>query len=304
MNVVITGGCGFIGSHVTEMHLTSKDNVISIDNFSTGTNNIQHTNYKCLQLDLSDSKNVQDYTDIIKSADLVYHFAGSVGVKYIDDNPRDTLRNTHNINNIIFPVFEDYNSRVIFASTSEVYGDSNEACETDSLNIGATDKLRWGYACSKLMSEFLLKTYNFPSTVVRFFNVTGRGQIHNHGMVLPTFITKAQRGEDLTIYGDGKQSRSFCDIRDACEMLKIISDDQHVNQTYNIGNANNNITINNLAKKVITIAKSESNIVYVDYKNNFSSQFGEIYERKPNTAKINKFYETKYDINDIIRSML
>ena len=117
--------------------------------------------------------------------------ASSVGVKHVDEHPKGSLRISFNINNNLFPLFEHYNSRVIFASSSEVYGDTEDAKETDTLKIGSPDTLRWGYACGKLMSEFLLKTYSFPSTIVRFFNVSGPGQLYNYGMVLPTFIKNA-----------------------------------------------------------------------------------------------------------------
>jgi len=186
--IVITGGTGFIGTHLAKMHKKLGDMVVVIDNLSTSTYDEKHPADTFVSFDLSSKSDMYKLDTVFKEADIVYHLAGSVGVKYVDNDPKDTLRNSFSINNNLFPLFEKYNSRVIFASTSEVYGDADQARESDTLKIGSPDTLRWGYACGKLMSEFLLKTYNFPSTIVRFFNVTGPGQKSDFGMVLPTFI--------------------------------------------------------------------------------------------------------------------
>jgi UDP-glucose 4-epimerase len=301
MNVVVTGGCGFIGSHLVDYHYNSGNSVVVIDNNSTGNN--VNTEVTYINVDLSDVDSISNIERYFKSADIVYHMASSVGVKYIDKDPAGTLRNSININNNLFPVFEKYNNRVIFASTSEVYGNTNEAKETDVLKIGPPDTLRWGYACAKLMSEFILKTYNFPHTIVRFFNVTGRGQLSKYGMVLPTYVELAKRDEDIIVYGDGTQYRTFCDIRDAVNMLDIVCGDTHVGEIYNIGNTENTLTIAQLAKTVIRVLNSNSKIVYRPYEDDFSEQFGEIYKRKPNTDKMNQYYTSVYSIENIITSM-
>lgn len=303
-NIVITGGGGFIGSHLVEMHTTRGDSVTVIDNFSTGDRYVEGFNRTILPFDLSVCQDMSMIEDTLRGAALVYHMAGSVGVKYVDQDPHGTLRNSFNINNNMFPLFEKYQNRVVFASTSEVYGNTEEARETDTLKIGSPDTLRWGYACAKLMSEFLLKTYSFPSTIARFFNVTGRGQLSTYGMVLPTFIELAKKDEDIIVYGDGSQYRTFCDIRDACQMLDIISKEDHVGEIYNIGNMNNVLTISQLAEDVIDVLGSESEIVYRDHSADFSEQFGEIYKRKPNTDKINQYYTAKYSVQDTIRDMV
>ena len=225
-------------------------------------------------------------------------------MKYIDNDPRGTLRNTFNINNNMFPLFEKYNSRVIFASTSEVYGDTNDARETDTLKIGSPDTLRWGYACSKLMSEFILRTYDFPSTIVRFFNVTGAGQLSTHGMVLPTFIERANQNIDIIVHGDGNQTRTFCDVRDAVQMIKTLTTDQHIGEIYNVGNPNNVLSVRELAELVINLSKSKSKIIYRQYEKCFSREFGEIYTRRPNIDKISKHCKPEHSIEDIIISML
>jgi len=185
-----------------------------------------------------------------------------------------------------------------------VYGETQHAKETDVLCIGNPDVLRWGYACGKLMSEFLLKAHSFPGTIARFFNVVGSGQTGAHGMVLPRFITRAKNGEDLLVYGDGTQTRSLCDIRDAVSMLRLLSDDQHVGETYNIGNSNNTISINDLAELVIKHTNSRSCIKHMNFNDVMSDQSQDIYMRKPCTEKMNEFYRSPYNIDDIITSLI
>lgn len=299
--IVITGGCGFIGRALATKHIGLGDNVIIIDNLSTG---VVYDKCKVIKADLSEPGQMPLLEQPLARADIVYHLASSVGVKYVDNHPKQSLRNSLHINLNIFPLFEKYSNRVIFASTSEVYGDTNEAKETDKLQIGSPDVLRWGYSCCKLMSEFLLKTYSFPSTVVRFFNVTGKGQLHEYGMVLPTFINDIKNNRNLTVYGDGNQFRTFCDIRDAVEMLIILTNDEHTGETYNIGNPQNTLTINQLARNVLKICACDLQIDHKEYAEEFSDQFGEIYMRKPNTDKVGKYYSCQYNIDDIIMSML
>ena len=305
-SIVITGGAGFIGSHLSEMHKALGDYVVVIDNLSTSNYSLEDPADVFVPFDLSSmvEEDLELIGPILEEADLVYHLASSVGVKHVDDDPKDSLRNSFEINNNIFPLFEYYNNRVIFASTSEVYGNTEEAKETDTLKIGPPETLRWGYACGKLMSEFLLKTYDFPNTIARFFNVSGPRQLSEFGMVLPTFIKKAKRDEDIIVYGDGEQYRTFCDIRDAIEMLNILSDEEHIGEIYNIGNSNNTITMTPLAEEVVATIGSSSRIVYRDYKEDFSKEHGEIYKRKPNTDKMDQYYKSKYSIEDIIKSML
>jgi len=302
--VVITGGGGFIGSHLVELYASCGDHVTVIDNFSTGARCIDGYNRTVLPFDLGVHQDMSLIEDVLSDADLVYHMAGSVGVKYIDGDPQGTLRNSFNINNNMFPLFEKYNNRVVFASTSEVYGNTEEARETDTLKIGSPDTLRWGYACAKLMSEFLLKTYSFPHTIARFFNVTGEGQLSKYGMVLPTFVELAKQDEDIIVYGDGTQYRTFCDIRDAVSMLDIVSMDQHAGEIYNIGNTSNVLTISQLAETVIDVIGSKSKIIYRPHADDFSDQFGEIYKRKPNTDKINQYFTPIHDVRSIIKSMI
>ena len=309
MDILITGGCGFIGGHLSRFLLEKGHRITIIDNLSTSKVNIIDDLKKLGDVEFY-NMNLASLTDedrddlnyILRDTDLVYHMAGSVGVKYIDEDPKGTLQNSFQINNNLFPLFENWNTKVVYASTSEVYGDTQEAKETDVLHIGSPDKMRWGYACSKLMSEFLLKSYNFPSVIVRFFNVTGEGQLPDYGMVLPNFVDKAKRGEPLIVYGNGWQTRTFCDVRDAVEMLWILgADPKHNGEIYNIGNSENFMSINKLADLVIE--KFGGTKEYRDYEQDFSEDFDEIYERKPNTDKISQYYVCRYSTEDIIGSM-
>lgn len=309
MNILITGGLGFIGTNLVTHLLKNPDNHITlIDDLSTSVreNPVGWDNNRIdihiMDLGEEKTENFMKLRKILAETDVCYHLAGSVGVKYIDKDPSGTLQNSFNINNVLFPLFEEFKTKVVYASTSEVYGNTKEAKETDTLSIGSPDTMRWGYACAKLMSEFLLKSYTFPSVIVRFFNVTGKTQQSEHGMVLPNFIKNAKNKEPLIIYGDGNQYRTFCDIRDAVEMLELLgTDDIHNGEIYNIGNSNNLYTINELAARVLI--QYEGSVEYRKYEQDFSKDFGEIYERRPNTDKINKYYQCKYTLNDIIRSM-
>ncbi|MAF36192.1 hypothetical protein CL622_03685 [archaeon] len=307
MNIVITGGAGFIGSHLSSMHKALGDHVTVIDNLSTSNYSLDDLADEFISFDLGNTyaDEWSVFSDALADADLVYHMASSVGVKHVDEDPKGSLRNSFNINNNLFPLFEHYNSRVIFASSSEVYGDTEDAKETDTLKIGSPDTLRWGYACGKLMSEFLLKTYSFPSTIVRFFNVTGPGQLHKYGMVLPTFIKNVKECKDIIVYGDGSQYRTFCDIRDAIKMLHILGNSSlAINEIYNIGNTENTITIHQLAKKVVELSGGKSRMILRPYENDFSDQFGEIFKRRPNTDKMDQFFKAVHSVDDIIESML
>lgn len=298
-NIIITGGAGFIGGNLARHHTSIGDTVTIIDNFQTShkTDKLPGT---VIEQDLTSFK-IPD--KLLRDADLVYHMASSVGVKFVDLYPDHVIQSMMKMNLNLLPQFEKHKCRVIFASTSEVYGNNSDAKENDNLQIGNPEKLRWGYACGKLMTEFLLKTYTFPSTVARFFNITGPGQLSTHGMVLPTFIEKAKSNQDIIVHGSGKQTRSFCDIRDAINMLDIISSADHIGETYNIGNSDNLVTILDLARQVVDVTESSSNIIREDYTSHFSDQFCDIFSRNPNISKISKYYKPKYNINDIITNM-
>ena len=301
MNVVVTGGCGFIGSHVVEaLHKLGHD-VCVVDNYSTGREeNLSSHNNRVVQMDLCDPQCVEMFDEVMSGCDLLYHLACPVGVKYIDEDPHGCIVRSYQLLANTLPIISKHNVRTIYASSSEVYGNRLDARETDELTIGAPDVLRWGYACSKLSGEFLLKSYKIPSTVVRFFNVIGPRQRGDTGMVVPNFINRARRNEDLLIYGDGSQTRCFCDIRDAVSMLLLLIDDKHINQTYNIGNCMNKIRVDELASLIIQHTSSDSKLKYINYRDIYSDQSKDIIDRSPNTDKINTIHKPIYNISDTI----
>lgn len=304
MKVLITGANGFIGSHLASYFLKQGHKVVGIDNFSTSKQNKEHNdNMQMYNIDLSAYTPLIE--QLIQECDVIYHFAASIGVKYFDTDPRMALQNSFNINNVLFPLFEKYNKKVIFSSTSEVYGDrkTGKMKETDSLEIGCPDVLRWGYASQKLTSEFMLKSYTNPSVIVRFFNVTGKGQLPDYGMVLPRFIDKALKGEPLTVYGEGTSVRSFSDIRDIVPVLYHLSiTNKYNNEIMNLGSEDNEINMKELAELVIEVTGSKSSIDYIPFEKEFTKNFGEIYRRVPDVTKMKQIYTPRYDLEDIIRS--
>lgn len=313
MKILITGGLGFIGFHLAKRYLNECAKIYIVDNLSTNTISpqsefiLKNEKIKFIPMDLSNpSKNDSLLLEeILTEVSLVFHFASPVGVKHIDKNPKASVRSLFFTTSTLFPLFEKYNTKVIYASTSEVYGETDNAHETDSLNIGTPKKLRWGYACGKLMSEFMLHSYNFPFVILRFFNVTGPYQLPDFGMVMPTFIQNAQNNEDLIVHDRGTQVRSFCDIRDAVELIyRLAKNPKYEGEIFNIGNPSNSIDIKSLADLVIKKVQSSSRIVYKDFDQALSSSSSELYMRRLNTAKTEAIYRCQYSIDDIITSCI
>jgi len=312
MNVLITGGAGFVGSSLAKSLVEDGHDVSIVDNFATSkiSNLLDiYDKISFFEIDLADLEHECkiDIEYLISKADVVYHLAASIGVKLIQEDPSNTLHNSLNINRNLFPLFEKYHSKVIFSSTSEVYGETKRkmgSLETDHLEIHPPQKPRGSYACSKLMSEFLLKSYTFPSVIVRFFNIVGPTQLPDFGHVLPRFIEQVRKDLMLTVYGDGQQVRSFCDIRDAVEMLKLLMDAEHDGEIYNIGNDKNICTMNELADTCIRAGGNGNYVNHITFDEAFGKQFEEIYIRYPNTDKIKQYYECKYSLDDIIESIL
>jgi len=295
MKILITGGSGFIGTHLYNQ-LHKEHTVYRIDNFKT-SKKVDGV----IPMDLSDLSEAQILwlRRLLVDIDVVYHFASSIGVDLIGEEPKETLQNSFKINNTMFPLFEEAQCKVIYASTSEVYGSSEKPMsERDKLVIGAPTQMRWGYACQKLMSEFLIKTYTFPYTVVRFFNVTGRGQLPTYGMVLPRFVEASKNAKNaLQVYGDGSQVRSFCDVRDAVNVLEILLTEMN-GEILNIG-ADNVIDMLQLAEMVIELSPVFADIEMIpEARTN-----AEINTRIPDISKMKTIYTPKYSLQNIIESM-
>jgi UDP-glucose 4-epimerase len=301
--ILILGGAGFIGTHLAKRYLTEGDEVIIIDSLVTSSKPVGGCVFiESRVQDLEEEKLLKLFTE----ADLIYHLAGSVGVEYVDKNPSETIFNNLELANYLVPLFEKAQTKVIFSSTSEVYGDkpSGDFRESDNCSIPPSTKLRWGYAASKMMTEFMFSASSFPYNIVRFFNIVGPGQVGDFGMVVPRFINAARTGSDLIIFGDGSQIRCFCHVKDAIEMIYRIGKSDTTREIFNIGN-NSKTTINELANEIIRVTKSHSQIKYMEYAKVFSKHHGDILRRVPNTEKIINFtnYKPKYELVDIIEAM-
>ena len=297
MKYLLLGGAGFIGTHLAKRLIKEGNDVTIIDSLVTSNAPDYPVNF--IHADIRFLDTLESY---IADADTIYFLAGSVGVAHIDKHPTETLDNNLGLMNTLVPLFEKHQKPVIFSSTSEVYGDGPFS-EDNNLSIGPPTKLRWAYACAKLMTEFKLAASTFPYVIFRFFNVVGPGQLGDYGMVLPRFINAAKNNEDLVVYGHGQQVRSFCHVDDAVEYMRRL--ETTYGEIFNLGTGEP-ITILELAHKVKELSGSQSNITLVPYKEAFSDQHGDIIKRVPILTKLKYFsgYMPAHDIETIIKDML
>jgi UDP-glucose 4-epimerase len=310
MKVLLTGGAGFIGSHLSELYLDRGDKVHVMDDLSTGAaSNIAHLKKNERFAYTVDSvTNVPVLAELIDDADVVVHLAAAVGVKLIVSSPVHTIEKNIRGTEIVLSLANKKKKPVLIASTSEVYGKASKVpfSEDDDLVIGATTKGRWAYACSKAIDEFLALAYwkekKLPVVVVRLFNTVGPRQTGQYGMVLPTFIRQALAGQPITVYGDGTQSRSFTFVGDVVGALaKLMDTPAAVGQVFNIGNGKE-ITILELAKLVKARTKSSSEITFTPYDQAYESGFEDMPRRVPDISRIQKLigYAPTLDITEII----
>ena len=319
MKILITGGAGFIGSHLARKLLDKGNQVTVLDNLSTGNlKNIldlqKKQNFKLIISDILDSDRVDK---LVSENDIIYHLAAVVGVKHVMENPVDTIRvNTLGSENVLHSCSK-YNKKVLIASTSEVYGkamkynvNDNGLDEKNDSVFGNSSIRRWAYATSKSLDEFLSLAYyqekQLPVIIVRFFNTVGPGQLGDYGMVIPIFVQKALLGDPIPVFGDGNQKRSFAYMGDVIEaIIKLMETDSAIGQVFNIGNEKE-ITINELADMIIKKCESRSKIEYISYMNAYGSGFEDMNRRKPNLDKIKKFigYKPKVSLEEIIDQVI
>lgn len=285
MKILITGSEGFIGRSLIDSWGSKHE--ISVVDKSIGNDILSMTTH--------------DLENYVSQCDMVYHLASPVGIHLIDQNSQSFLSDMMKINLRIFDAVKKFNRKIVFFSTSEVYKDCVDAKETDNLVVGTPDTPRWGYASGKLTSEFLCKATCDRCTIIRPFNICG--PLDRKG-VLFSIINQIKNKSDIVIHGDGKQTRSLCDIRDLLTFLDVINDLEFDGQIYNIGNNNNNISVLALAQLCKNISKSDSNIVHVNYSESFSDTHKDIRYRNPNCDKMSKLYRPKYSIEEIVESML
>ncbi|MBE6365283.1 MAG: NAD-dependent epimerase/dehydratase family protein [Lentisphaerae bacterium] len=294
MKILITGGAGFIGGHLTEALLKRGDEVVVADNFSTGSrDNLFPVNGKSatvVEMDIAGEP--EKLRELIRNADVVFHLAAAVGVELVVNDPVHTIQTNIDGSAHVVKAASEFDKRLFIASTSEVYGKSDNEffCESDDLLIGSPYHSRWSYACSKLLDEFYLMAYHqatgLRGTVVRFFNTVGPRQTGKYGMVVPRFVANALENKPLRIYGDGGQSRCFCHVADVVRaLLLLLDDDRSIGNIYNIG-SDRLITITELAKLVISRLNSASTLEYIPYDKAYSKGFEDMRRRKPSTEKL------------------
>ena len=294
MRYLITGGAGFIGSHLAERLLEKGDRTVLLDNLSTGSmENIRHLKgSENLEYHLDGIENKQLLAELVDDADVIIHFAAAVGVKLIVESPVRTIETNVNGTQLILEAAAKKKKLVLLASTSEVYGKNTQVPfhEDADLVLGPTTKGRWSYAASKALDEFLALSYwkekKQPVIVVRFFNTVGPRQTGRYGMVLPNFVKRALDSAPIEVYGDGKQSRCFCDVRDTVEgLLRLLPLEKALGEVVNIGNTEE-ITIENLAKMVKQRTNSSSPIQYVPYDKAYEPGFEDMMRRVPCIDKL------------------
>ena len=295
--MLITGGAGFIGSHLAEALVAEGKEVIVIDDLSTGSlaNIAALQNNPRFHFFQASVRDAVVLTQAMKSVGFVYHLAAAVGVELVVKSPVYTIEDNVRGTEDVLAAAERAGSGVLVTSTSEVYGKSERECfrEDDDLLIGPPTFGRWSYACSKLLDEFLALAYyrekNLPVTVVRLFNTVGQRQTGRYGMVLPRFAQAAVRGEPITIYGDGLQSRCFCHVSDVVRALvELPRQPQAVGQVFNIGSTEE-VSIQELAQRVQTLSGSRSELRRVPYDEAYAKGFEDMRRRVPSIAKIRQY---------------
>lgn len=314
MKALITGGAGFIGSHLADYLLSKGHQVTALDSMSTGSlDNVQHLLDKpAFQFKNGSILDLGALGPLIAETDIVYHLAAAVGVKLIMDSLIATLEsNVQGTENVLRLAQEAGNKKVIVASSSEVYGKSPAVpwSEDDDILLGPTSFGRWGYACSKMLDEFLALAYSkekgLPVVVLRLFNTVGPRQAGQYGMVLPRFVSQATSGEPITVYGDGAQTRCFTFVGDVVDgITKISQISEAEGQVFNVGN-NNELTINQLAELVKETLASSSPISHVPYHDAYVGEFEDVARRVPAITKIQKYIEFKptLDLRPVIKAI-
>jgi len=314
LRVLITGGAGFIGSHLADHLLTQEAEIWAVDNLSTGSiSNIEHLkNHPRYHYQIESIMNVPAVAELVDRVDVIFHLAAAVGVRLIVESPVHTIETNVRGTEIILEQAAKKKKLVVVASTSEVYGKANKVpfCEDDDLVIGAPVKGRWSYACSKAIDEFLALAYwkerRVPVIITRFFNTVGPRQTGRYGMVLPNFVRQALAGEPLTVFGSGQQSRCFGYVGDIVEVLaKLIRLEKAVGEIFNLG-SDEEITIEELACRVLQISGSKSEIVYVPYDQAYEAGFEDMQRRVPSLEKINRLtgFRPKTSLNEIIQKVV
>jgi UDP-glucose 4-epimerase len=314
MRVLITGGAGFVGSHLAEAFLSRGDEVYALDNLSTGSiDNIAHLkSHPKFHYTIDSVMNEPVLAELVDRSDVVVHLAAAVGVKLIVESPVHTIETNVHGTEVVLKLANKKKKLVLIASTSEVYGKSADVPfhEEADLVLGPSHKHRWAYACSKLLDEFLALAYwkerKLPVIIVRLFNTVGPRQTGQYGMVVPNFVRQALAGQPITVFGDGRQSRSFTYVGDVVRaVVALIDEPRAVGQVFNIGNGYE-ITIGDLAERIRTLAGSESEIVRIPYDQAYEAGFEDMPRRVPDISKIKALvgYAPTVELDEILTRVI
>jgi UDP-glucose 4-epimerase len=310
----ITGGAGFIGSHLAEALLGQGHKVLILDNLSTGSiDNIAHLkNRPDFEYFIDSVNNEPLLAELIDSSDVVFHFAAAVGVKLIVEQPVNTIETNVHGTEVVLKHANKKKKLVVLASTSEVYGKSEDVPfrEDSDLVLGATPKHRWAYACSKAIDEFLALAYwkerKLPVIIVRFFNTVGPRQTGQYGMVIPNFVRQALAGEPIRVFGDGSARRAFTHVSDVVDaLIRLVAEPSAIGQVINIGTTHE-VTIAALAARVRDLSGSSSPIEFIPYDQAYGSGFEDMPRRLPDLTKVQRMigYSPKYGLDDILAHVI
>ncbi len=312
MRAFITGGAGFIGSHLADSLIARGDSVTILDNMSTGSGkNIAHLQGK-IEVHEGDIRDKALVEKLVEESDIIFHMAAALGVKNIMEHTLESIDRNFGGSEIVLHAATKFNKRLIIASTSEIYGKNpNQPLHEESDRIvGAPQKIRWTYSDAKALEEAvahtLHKTHGLKVTTVRFFNTVGPRQTGQYGMVVPRFIQSALKNEDIVIYDDGSQSRVFCHVDDAVRAVVTLSEtDSTIGDYFNVGGVGET-TIKDLATRVIERTKSTSTIKFIPYSDAYPEGFEDMQRRVPDISKLKKaiFWEPQHSLDFIIDSVV
>ncbi|MBC7241644.1 MAG: GDP-mannose 4,6-dehydratase [Anaerolineae bacterium] len=314
MRALITGGAGFIGSHLAEALLAQGHQVTIIDDLSTGRfENIAHlVGHPSFRFAIETITNETVMDRLVSECDVIFHLAAAVGVQLVVSRPVQVIETNVYGSAMVLRLANRYRCKVLLASTSEVYGKGVQVPfrEDDDRLLGPTTRSRWSYACSKAMDEFLAlayyKQHRLPTVIFRLFNIIGPRQTGRYGMVVPRFVRQALRGEPITVYGDGRQTRCFLDVRDAVRaIIGLAEAPAAVGQVFNVGSTEE-ISILALAQRVKTLTASPSKIVFIPYEQAYEEGFEDFQRRVPDISKIERLlgYRPQYSLDDTLQSVI
>ena len=314
MDILVTGGAGFIGSHLSDALLERGHRVIALDNISTGRyENIEHLlDNRAFEFVLGSVLNVDLVDDLASRSDVIFHLAAAVGVNLIVEKPLESLATNIRGSEIVFEKAHKYDSRVLVASTSEIYGKntSDRLKEDDDRILGSPLKSRWSYSEAKAIDEILAFTYwkekGLETVIVRLFNTVGPRQTGHYGMVIPRFVNQAVRGEPVTVYGDGTQTRCFCFVGDVVKgMIDLTNHPEAYGKVFNLGGTRE-ISMRELAELVIDLSGSESKIRYLTYEEAYEEGFEDMLRRVPDITRANNLvgFEPTVSLEEIVTAVI